>query len=150
MQATKEQVTEETFLQSIYQNVKMGSSAIIALLPKIKDDGLRSAATEALDGYETYAARAARALEERGAPAKEKNPVARLGAKVGMAMETVVDDSTGHLAELLIEGSNMGIVEMIKLGNHFDPPGEESDALRLSREIVRFQQHNLEQFKRYL
>ncbi len=76
--------------------------------------------------------------------------MARFGAKVGMAMETIADESTGHLAEILIEGSNMGIVEMIKLANHFDPPGEESDALRLSREIVRFQQHNLEQFKRYL
>ena len=49
MQAIKENVTEETFLQSIYQNVKMGSSAIISLLPFKFNDTIEKAVDDTFE-----------------------------------------------------------------------------------------------------
>ena len=141
---------EAGYLDEIYKNVKMGANAIIQLLPHIKDDSLRSIVTMQLDGYEKYAARAAAALGERGVPAKEENLLTRLSARMGVAINTMMDSTTGHIAEMLIEGSNMGITEMTKLLNEQEMLGGCKDAVRLAQEVVRFEEHNLEMLKRYL
>lgn len=150
MQETKEAIREEDFLGEIYKNVKMGADSIINLLPKVKNDGMRSAMTMQLDGYERYAARAQKELEARGAEAKEENVMTRLSARFGMAFNTMLDSTTGHIAEMMIEGSNMGITDMIRLLNNFEVGNGDSEAVRLAREVVRFEEHNLEMLKPYL
>lgn len=148
MQATKETITEESFLGAIYKNAKMGADSIINLLPKVSDDALRSAMTMQLDGYEKYAARAARELESREVTPKEETLMVRLSAKMGMAFNTMISVSTSHIAEMMIEGSNMGITDMTKLVNNYDT--RDSAAVRLAREIISFEEHNIEILKRYL
>lgn len=150
MQATKEQISEETFLKEIYKNTKMGADSIINLLPKVKEDSLRSAMTMQLDGYEKYAARAQKELDARGDTAKEENVMTRLSARVGMAFNTMLDSTTSHIAEMMIEGSNMGITDMTRLLNNFEIGNTDSPAVRLAREVLRFEEHNLEMMKPYL
>ncbi|MBQ8357401.1 MAG: hypothetical protein IJX39_06280 [Clostridia bacterium] len=146
----KRETTEEFFLSEIYKNAKMGADSIINLLPHIKDDALRSVVTMQLDGYEKYAARAAEALTARGMEPKEENLVTRVSARIGMAINTMIDSTTSHIAEMMIEGSNMGITDMIKLLNDHEPKGTGQEAVRLAHEVVAFEEHNLEMLKRYL
>ena len=146
----RRETTEEYFFGQIYKNTKMGADAIINLLPHIKNDALRSVVTLQLDGYEKYAARAAAALRERGREPKEESLFTRVSARVGMAFNTMLDSTTGHVAEMMIEGSNMGITDMIKLLNDHEPRGSSPEAVRLAREVVAFEEHNLEMLKRYL
>ena len=148
MQATKDKITEEEFLGAIYKNVKMGADAIIDLLPRVRHNALRSAMTLQLDGYERYASRAAKGMRERGAEAKEERLVVRMGAKMGIAFQTMLSVTTSHIAELMIEGSNMGITEMTKLINNYK--SRECEATELAREIIAFEQHNIELLKEYL
>ena len=149
MQQTKETITEEAFLDAIYKNAKMGADSIINLLPKVEDDAMRSVMTAQLDGYERYAACAARALKERSVEPKEENIMTRFSAKMGMAFNTMLDSTGTHIAEMMLEGSNMGIVDLTRLLNHYRPT-QDSEAVRLAREVVRFEEGNLEQLKRYL
>ena len=100
----KKQTCENYFLGEIYKNVKMGADSIINLLPSVKADGLRGGMTLQLDGSEKYAARAANALEERGVKPKEENLFTRLSARMGMAVNTMLDSTTGHIAEMMIKG----------------------------------------------
>ena len=152
MAQTKErrETTEEFFFGEIYKNTKMGADSIINLLPHIKNDALRSVVTMQLDGYEKYAARAAAALRDRGKEPKEENLITRVSARMGMAVNTMIDSTTSHVAEMMIEGSNMGITDMTKLLNDHEPRGTSPDAVRLARELVSFEEHNLEMLKRYL
>lgn len=146
----KREEREEYFLGEIYKSSKMGADAIISLLPHIKEDGLRSVVTMQLDGYEKYAARAAAALEARGLAAKQENLVTRLSSRAGIAINTLLDSTLSHIAELLIEGSNMTITEMTRLLNDHEARGKSKDAVRLANEVVRFEEHNLEMLRRYL
>lgn len=150
MQATKERISEEQFLEAIYKNAKMGADSIINLLPKVKEDALRSVMTMQLDGYEKYAARAQKELDARGDSAKEESVMTRLSARVGMAFNTMLDSTTSHLAEMMIEGSNMGITDMTKLLNNFGLGHGDSPAVQLAQEVLRFEEHNLEMLKPYL
>ena len=149
MQQTKETIPEEAFLDAIYKNAKLGADSIINLLPKVEDDAMRSVMTAQLDGYERYAACAARALKKKGVEPREENIMTRFSAKMGMAFNTMLDSTGTHIAEMMLEGSNMGIVDLTRLLNHYSPT-QDSEAVRLAREVVRFEEGNLEQLKRYL
>ena len=148
MQAMKEKITEESFLGAIYKNAKMGADSIIDLMPRVQNDALRSAMTLQLDGYERYAAAASRVLKERGVTAKEENLMVRMGAKMGIAFNTMLSVTTSHIAELMIEGSNMGITDTTKLLNNYKTA--DSDAVRLAREVVAFEERNIEIMKGFL
>ena len=106
--------------------------------------------TMQLDGYEKYAACAARELDKQGGCPKEENIVTRLSARVGMAMNTLMDASTSHIAEMMVKGSNMGITEMLKLLNNYETQNEGSEAVHLAKQVVHFEEENLERLKEYL
>ena len=149
MQQTKETITEEAFLDAIYKNAKMGADSIINLLPKVEEDAMRRVMTAQLDGYERYAACAAPALKKKAVEPREENIMTRFSAKMGMAFNPMLDSTGTHIAEMMLEGSNMGIVDLTRLLNHYSPT-QDSEAVRLAREVVRFEEGNLEQLKRYL
>ena len=146
----KTSADEAYFMSEIYKNTKMGADAIINLLPHVRDDSLRSAMTRQLDGYEKYAARAAKHLECEGVCPKEENWFTRFSARIGMAFNTMLNDSSSHIAEMMVKGSNMGITDMTKLLNHYESAGNAAEAVRLAHEVVSFEEHNLEVMRRYL
>ena len=152
MNATKQmhREKEDLFFGEIYKNAKMGADTVINILPHIKNDALRSIVTMQLDGYEKYAAHAATALAERGLCAKEENFVARGLSRIGVAIGTMVDSSTGRIAEIMIDGSNMCITEMTKLLNEHEAQKSAKQAATLARELVRFEEQNLAVLKGYL
>ncbi|MBE6703508.1 MAG: hypothetical protein E7585_08905 [Ruminococcaceae bacterium] len=147
---TGKEKNEAFFYSEIYKSAKMGADAVLNLLPHIKEDGLRSVVTMQLDSYEKYAARAATALADLGLEAKEENIVTRMTAKMGVALHTMLDSGTSHVAEMMIEASNMCITDMTKLLNDRELCDSAPGAMRLAREMVALEESNLEMLKRYL
>ena len=62
-------------------------------------------------------------------------------------MNLMMNDSNSKIAELLIQGTNMGIIEGRKLLNH---KGTNKDILKLLREYIDMQEDALEKLKTYL
>ncbi len=152
MPSVKEKQANEQlyFLGEIYKNAKMGADAIIHLLPRVKEDALRSLMTQQLDGYEKYAARAGRELEELGGTPKEENILTRWSSRLAISFNAMMDSTTSHIAEMMVEGSNMGVTDMIKLLNAYGASDQVAAATRLAREVVAFEEHNLELLKHFL
>ena len=71
-------------------------------------------------------------------------------ASVGIAMNTMIDASSSHLAEMVIEGSTMGITDTTKVINEYENDPECREAVELARKIVKFEQDNIEIMKKYL
>ena len=67
-----------------------------------------------------------------------------------MAFNTMMDSTGSHIAEMMVEGSNMGVTDMTKLLNTYEPRGSAAEAVRLAHEVVTFEQHNLEVMRHYL
>ena len=149
MEATEVRSRADT-LACIYENVKMGGDSIVDLMPKVEDSRLKSDMSVQLSGYEKYATRARNELKEMGIEAEEKGFMTKAMAKVGMEFNTMMDTSLSHIAEMMIQGSNMGIVEMNKCINTCERGGCEDGAVKLAQEIVEFEQQNLERMKKYL
>lgn len=134
----------------IYKNMKMGADSIINLLPKSDDDNIKSHMTQVLDGYEGFAARAKVVLDDEGIEPREEGAMAKMGAKMGMSMKTMVDSTASHIAELLMEGCVMGICETTRILRRFENSSCSEELLRICREIIGFEEKNFEQARRFL
>ncbi|MBQ9080312.1 MAG: hypothetical protein IJY27_04485 [Clostridia bacterium] len=134
----------------IYKDMKMGADSIINLLPKVDDEAMRSRMTEQLDGYEKFAKQAKEVLDAEGVEPREEGMMSKMGAKMGMSMKTMVDSTSSHIAELMMEGSVMGICELTRTLRTFENTNCSEDMLRLCRAIIKFENDNLESAKQYL
>lgn len=134
----------------IYKNMKTGADSIINLLPKADDDSLRSHMTGILDGYEKFAADAKKILERENVEPREEGMMGKMGAKMGIGMKTMVDSSPSHIAELLMEGAVMGICETTRTMKSYEQQDGCFDTLQISRDIVSFEEHNLDAAKAFL
>lgn len=134
----------------LYKNMKMGTESILGLMPKVEDEKMKSRMTEQLDGYEKYAAEAREVLDREGVEPKEEGAMAKLGAKMGMSMKTMVDSTSSHIAEIMMQGSLMGIAEMTRILRNFENSNASEDMLRLTRDIIKFEDDNFAKSKEYL
>ena len=138
------------FLQKIYSNVKMGSESIINLMPKVKDDELRAYMTTQLNQYEKYASDIKGRLDKKGVPPKEESAMVKLMAKTGMGMKTMVDSTTSHMAEMMVQGSTMDITDLLQQASAYSRYSECDESVSLAKEIVAFEERNVEKMKSFL
>ncbi len=141
---------EAEMLESLYKNVKMGSDSIIKLMDKVSGEDFKAALTKQIDGYEKIAERIRKHLCSMGHRAKEENIMVKLWSSVGMAMETMTDSTDSHLAQLVAEGSSMGITDSIKLLRDYENTSVSEEALGFAREVIKFEEHNLEVAKSFI
>ena len=139
-------------LERLFKNVKMGSDSIMSLLPKIdaENDKFKSDLTLQLNGYERFASRINTMLCEAGEEAKEDSIINKMSAKVGTTMNTLMDSSVSHIADMMIQGSTMGITDTTKLLREFENTSASEGALSLARDIIQFEDENSERMKAYL
>ncbi|MBQ8510408.1 MAG: hypothetical protein IJ493_10935 [Clostridia bacterium] len=137
----------ESLMQEVYKNVKMGSDSIIDLIDKVEDAGLRSEMTRELSRYQQFAKEAGERLGERGLKPEEISTASKIGAKMGMAFNTMLDTTTSHLAEMMINGATMGIIDLEKKLND----GEYSpEAKSLSENVLQFEKDTVERLGAFL
>ena len=148
MQQTK--TREAEVLEQLYKNVKMGSDSIIKLLNKVSDGKFKTDLTDQLDGYENLAAKAKERLKSLGCEAKEENAMTKLWASIGMTMNTLTDSSDSHIAQMIAEGSTMGITDGIKLLRDYENTDVSEHTLSLIRDVIKFEEANLERAKKYI
>lgn len=137
-------------LQDIYSNVKMGSESIINLLPKIQNDDMKMLMTNQLDQYEQYAQNVKNQLVSQGIEPKEPNPMSKLGAKIGMEMKSLQDGTTSHMAEMMVQGSTMDVTDLLQKVSVYENLPECRNSVKLAKEIVAFEEKNIEKMKEFL
>ena len=128
----------------------MGSDSIIKLLDKASDGEFKTDLTKQINGYESLATKIKKRLSDMGQEAKEENVMVKMWSSVGMAMNTLMDSSDSHLAQLIAEGSTMGITDSIKLLRDYENTSVSEEALALVREVIKFEENNLEVAKAYI
>ncbi len=63
-------------------------------------------------------------------------------------MNTLTDKSNSHIADLMLQGNLMGVIEAQKLLNH--NPAMEQEVKDILNEFICLQNNNMEQMKKYL
>ena len=141
---------EVSMLEDLYKNMKMGSDSAIKIIEKADDGDFKRALTVQLNGYEGLAEKIKSRLNKLGYKEKEENIMAKMGVSIGMAMNTIVDSSDSHLAQMVVEGSTMGITDTLKVLRENENSNVSEHAIGLARDIISFEEKNVEVMKKFI
>lgn len=137
----------ETLLQELYKNTTMGGDSLINLMDKAGNPNMRAEMTREIEKYREFSNRAAELLGERGLKPEEPGMMAKAGSKIGMTFNTMLDTTTSHIAEMMINGATMGIINIEKQLNESKPDGK---ARALAEDILKFEKSTAENLARFL
>ncbi len=141
---------EVSMLENLYKNMKMGSDSAIKIIEKAEDGGFKKALTSQLNGYEEFAEKIKNRLHELGYKEKEEGIMAKMGVSLGMAMNAMADSSDSHLAQMVVEGSTMGITDTLKILRDYENSSVSECAVKMARDIVSFEEGNVETMKGFI
>ncbi len=137
-------------LNKMYKNMNMGKDSTLDLLAKVSDSALKSDMTLQLNGYEGMLKKINEHMRAAGEEPKEENFITKMSAKVGTAFNTMMDDSPSHIADMMIQGSTMGMTDNTKLLRDYENTDASEAALSICRSIIKFEEENIERMKKHL
>jgi len=134
--------------KAVSETARMGISAIDMLLSKVEDEKMREELLREKRGYEKCSRKAEEIMLDYGVKAKDPGPMQRMGTWMGIQMDTLTDRTPSHIADMLIQGSSMGIVELTRAKN--ENPHAEERVFALADEYLMGENESIERLKKYL
>lgn len=135
-------------LNFVYQNSEMGVDTIGKLKEIVVDDDFRKYLESQFNEYKLIHDQARKLLNENGYDEKGIGTLEKIRTYLMLNMQTLVDKTSSHIAEMLIIGSNMGIINAVKNIKKYDKA--ESSILRLMERLLKFEENNIQQLKKFL
>ena len=135
-------------LNQVNQAIKMGMDSISNVSEKVQDSRLKDELLFQYDKYNEILNEVNDELTNYDDFPKDLNPMQKAMGWMGVEMNTLTDKSNSKIAEMMIQGTNMGIIEGVKLLNH--NPDTEQHIKDILNKFIDFQQNNVEQLKKYL
>ena len=140
----------EKLAKELYKNLSMGCDAYMDMLSHVQDNRIKTDITAAMCYYEKTMGKVKEYLTDHGAQPSERGMMAKMATKAGIAMNTVMDHSDSHIAEMLIEGATMSITTAEKLANHAENKADCRDLVAICRDWAKFEENHIEALKKYL
>lgn len=135
-------------LNFIYQNSQMGVDTIEQLIDMVEEPGFKKHLQSELGEYREINLKAKALLNTNGYDEKGISALDKIKAYLMINMKTMVDKSTSHIAEMLILGSNMGIIDATRNIDKYQDA--EKDILALMKTLLKFEENNVKKLKTFL
>ncbi|MBW6409527.1 hypothetical protein [Clostridium weizhouense] len=135
-------------LNFIYQNSQMGVDTINKLMELVEDKNFKEHLDEELKTYKEIHTKAKELLNFNGYDEKGISAVEKIRTYIMINIQTLRNKTTSHIAEMLILGSNMGIIDAIKNIRKYNQG--EKDILNLMKQLQKFEENNVEKLKMFL
>lgn len=140
--------TNRYILNELNKGIKMGMDSISNVSEKVQDDRFKLDLKYQYDEYNKILNEVNNELTHYDDFPKELNPMQKAMGWMGVEMNTITDKSNSKIAELMIQGTNMGIIEGVKLLNQ--NPNAKEEVKNTLNKFVKFQENTVEQLKKYL
>ncbi len=135
-------------LEKTYQNASIGITAIEAVLDKASNKEFNNDLHKQLRDYQELADKSKSQLLLGGAEVKDKSFYDKAMMKGNIKMNTLINSSDSHIAQMVIQGSTMGVTQMTRLlHNNKDADGVST---QIAKEFVKKEEENIEVMKNYL
>ena len=137
-------------LDEVNKGATMGMDAINYLVPKVKDGKFKGVLDIEYNKYKDISRRANN-LYENYTTEKEPHETSTMNKMMtwyGIQMRTMNDNSNSKISELLMQGTNMGIIEGRRLLNQ--NPNMNPKIKTLLSDFVKMQEDSVETLKTYL
>lgn len=141
-------MNEIEILKEINKGSKYGINGINLTLQKAVDSNFKNVLVEQKSEYENIYKRSKTLLELKDQKSENLDPLEKAMSWMAIQMSTLTNASNSKLAEILIQGNDMGIIKGQKLLN--SPHVKDSTTKNIIKDFITLQQENIEGLKKYL
>ena len=136
-------------LDEVNKGATMGMDAISYVSEKVTDDKFKNVLDTEYNKYQKISERVNDLYSNyTDKEPHETNAMNKMMTWYGIQMKTMTDNTTSKLSELLMQGTNMGIIEGRRLLNQ--NPEAEKDVKNILNDFVVMQEDSVETLKKYL
>lgn len=143
---TKNQNTE--FLQKLYENAQMGAESIRFLSERTENKTMLEQLRTESEQYKKIKDAIVKFLNREGEEPKEQNPAAKFGVWSGIQLNTMMDKSNDKLAEMMIQGGTMGIIDLSRLMREYSDVPE--DYILIGEALIKLEENSNQRMKLFL
>ena len=135
-------------LQRVRKTARMGCEGIDEILPMTGSESFRKSLESQREEYNKICEEADRMLVLKKVEPEDIAAMAKMGSKTMTMMKTMKDNSDEHLAEMMYQGSAMGVTKIIRNMRKFT--GNDSGVRALAERLLKTEENNMEQMKKFL
>lgn len=135
-------------LQDIVRNARTGESGVSQLMEKTDDQRMRKELNREKTDYQSMAERAEQTLKAMGGKIEPLGKMAQMGMWIGTQLNTMTNKTNAHIAEIIIQGANMGVIELTKSRSAYAEADKK--AQDIAAEFITRQQAIIERQKAFL
>ena len=139
----------EELLNFLYQNAQMGAETVEHLLEEAEGEGFRNQLEKEFKEYRGFQQKARQLLEKRDSKQKSIPEMQKMGAKLMIDLKTMTDKSPSHIAEMMIQGSAMGIIDATKKIHRYESEAD-PEIVALLEELCQREEENARALRRFL
>lgn len=138
-------------LEEIFKTVDMGSHSCIKLLKDLegRDNKIIDVIEDIKKEYLSFEKKVKKIVKKYKVDLEDVGMMAKLGSSMEMKMEVMKDNSDSKIADMLIRGNTMGVLEIEKSIHKFKDKTDK-DVLKLAEELLDFQNNSIKKLKEYL
>lgn len=139
----------EEILSEIYRNCHLALQSISDILPAVEDEELKAEILREHEEYERISGKAACLARDKGLEVKEPGPVKNAMMWGSIKMSTMMDNSRPHIAEMMIQGTVMGITSLkTSIGDL--PVNDDEEITALLKELIELEEDFEKRLKEFL
>lgn len=135
-------------LNFVYQNSQMGVDTIKQLINIVEDEEFKKHLESQFNEYNEILSTAQKALNENGYDEKGIGTLDKIKTYLMINMQTLTDKTPSHISEMLIIGSNMGVINAVKNLKKYQ--NAEPSIISLMERLLKFEENNIQQLKEFL
>lgn len=135
-------------LNFIYQNSQMGVDTLDQLTGMVEDGEFKKHLESQYNEYQEIHTAAKSLLNENGYDEKGLRTFEKIKTYLMINMETMTNKTPSHIAEMLIIGSNMGVIDAVKNIKRYT--GAEKKIIDLMEKLLKIEEENIQQLKKFL
>ena len=139
---------EIEILKEVNKNSKIGIDGINFILEKAIDNDFKNMLYSQKDEYQNIYDRSKNLLLQNNEYLENTQTLQKAMSWIGIQMSTLTNATDSKLAEILIQGNDMGIIKGTKLLNSL--PFKTNGIRNLLNDFVELQQEHIEELKKYL
>ena len=137
-----------SLLKECNSGIKMGVDSIDDVIDSVNSDKLKSILNYSKDRHSELGNRTHVLLNKYGCDEKDPHPVAKVMSHTKTAFKLTANPSDSTIADLMTEGSNMGIKSLNKYLNQYS--NADDDVVNLTHELIAIEQELVKELEAYL
>ena len=147
---SSEETADVEILDELSKSCQLAMSNISFLSTKAIQKNIKKELVSIYSGYTDILSQINKNFESLGEIPSNVSPSLKMFGLCSINLNTKIDKSSSHIAEIMIQGLNMGIIKCQKLLNSSNSTIIKDQTLNLVKQFLNFQEQSIQKLKAFL